>query len=51
MTSRAMDPETPILLILDLDETLIHATEEPLGHEHDFLVGQPPIRSASGSAR
>ena len=34
-----MAPETPILLILDLDETLIHAAEESLGHEHDFLVG------------
>jgi TFIIF-interacting CTD phosphatase-like protein len=34
-----MEPERPILLILDLDGTLIHATEEPLGHEPDFLVG------------
>jgi len=34
-----MEPDSPILLILDLDETLIHATEEPLGREHDFLVG------------
>ena len=29
----------PILLILDLDETLVHATEGPLGHDHDFTVG------------
>ncbi len=28
-----------ILLILDLDETLVYATEEPLGHIHDFVVG------------
>jgi RNA polymerase II subunit A small phosphatase-like protein len=28
-----------ILLILDLDETLIHSTEGTLGHEHDFAVG------------
>jgi RNA polymerase II subunit A small phosphatase-like protein len=28
-----------ILLILDLDETLVYATEEPLGREHDFVVG------------
>jgi TFIIF-interacting CTD phosphatase-like protein len=34
-----MEAETPNLLILDLDETLIHATEESLEHEHDFLVG------------
>ncbi len=34
-----MKPDGPILLILDLDEMLVHATEEPLGHEHDFLVG------------
>ncbi len=38
-----MEPEIPILLILDLDETLIHATEEPLEHEHDFLSA--PIAS------
>ena len=31
--------ESPILLILDLVETLIHATEEPLGRSHDFVVG------------
>lgn len=34
-----MEPDGPILLILDLDETLIHASEGPLGWEHDFLVG------------
>ncbi|MHC5537137.1 NIF family HAD-type phosphatase [Singulisphaera rosea] len=34
-----MGPGNPILLILDLDETLIHATEQPLGHDHDFVVG------------
>jgi RNA polymerase II subunit A small phosphatase-like protein len=34
-----MEPDSPILLILDLDETLIYATEEPLGREPDFLVG------------
>ena len=34
-----MELGSPILLIMDLDETLIHATEEPLGHEHDFAVG------------
>ena len=27
-----------ILLILDLDETLIHATDEPLNHPYDFEV-------------
>jgi TFIIF-interacting CTD phosphatase-like protein len=34
-----MGPDSPILLILDLDETLVYATEEPLGHDHDFTVG------------
>ena len=34
-----MEPDSPILLILDLDETLVYATEEPLGREHDFRVG------------
>lgn len=34
-----MDPESQILLILDLDETLIFANEEPLGRSHDFVVG------------
>lgn len=28
------------LLILDLDETLIHATEQKLNREYDFSVGQ-----------
>lgn len=27
------------LLILDLDETLVHATDAPLSHAHDFEVG------------
>jgi RNA polymerase II subunit A small phosphatase-like protein len=30
---------TPILLILDLDETLIHASERALAQPHDFVVG------------
>jgi len=34
-----MKPDSLILLILDLDETLVHATEEPLGRPHDFVVG------------
>jgi RNA polymerase II subunit A small phosphatase-like protein len=34
-----MTPGSPILLILDLDETLLYATEEPLGREHDFMAG------------
>ena len=34
-----MGPNGLMLLILDLDETLIHATEGPLGHEPDFAVG------------
>lgn len=34
-----MEPDSPILLILDLDETLLHATEEPSVRQHDFLVG------------
>jgi TFIIF-interacting CTD phosphatase-like protein len=34
-----MAPDSPILLILDLDETLIYATEEPLPREPDFVVG------------
>ena len=33
-----MVPDGPILLILDLDETLLHATEEPLRRGHDFLM-------------
>jgi RNA polymerase II subunit A small phosphatase-like protein len=34
-----MGSDNRILLILDLDETLIYSTEEPLGREHDFVVG------------
>ena len=34
-----MEPDDPILLILDLDETLIYGTEEPLQREADFVVG------------
>ena len=34
-----MEPHKPILLILDLDETLIYATEEPLRRAHDLVVG------------
>ena len=36
---RMKDQAGQILLILDLDETLIHATEAPLPRGHDFLVG------------
>jgi NLI interacting factor-like phosphatase len=34
-----MEPGGPILLILDLDETLIYATEEPLQRVPDFIIG------------
>lgn len=34
-----MEPDGPILLILDLDETLIHAAEGPLDRDPDFLIG------------
>ncbi len=34
-----MEPESPILLILDLDETLIYAAEEPLQRRPDFVIG------------
>jgi TFIIF-interacting CTD phosphatase-like protein len=34
-----MAPDSAILLILDLDETLIYATEEPLERQYDFVVG------------
>src|SRR5436305_15137663 len=34
-----MDRGDRILLILDLDETLVYAAEEPLGRAHDFVVG------------
>ena len=38
-TSRTVMPAPDKLLILDLDETLIYATEEPLDRESDFRVG------------
>jgi len=31
---------TPKLLILDLDETLFHATQQPLSIRHDFMLEQ-----------
>ena len=34
-----MTSKTRKLLVLDLDETLIHATENTLDHEEDFRVG------------
>ena len=34
-----MDDMAPKLLVLDLDETLVHATEKRLAHEEDFRVG------------
>jgi TFIIF-interacting CTD phosphatase-like protein len=34
-----MEPDSPMLLILDLDETLLYATEEPLRRGADFTVG------------
>lgn len=34
-----MNDNDPILLILDVDETLIYATEQPLAREPDFAVG------------
>ncbi len=34
-----MNEESRILLILDLDETLVHAVERPIARPHDFLVG------------
>ncbi len=34
------DATTRKLLVLDLDETLIHATETPLEHQADFCVGK-----------
>ena len=34
-----MKPTTRKLLVLDLDETLIHATEDTLAHDEDFRVG------------
>jgi RNA polymerase II subunit A small phosphatase-like protein len=38
-TARIMGLERPILLILDLDETLVHSVEEPLDRPHDFRAG------------
>lgn len=32
-------PSEPVLLILDIDESLVHAAEQPLAHHHDFTVG------------
>jgi RNA polymerase II subunit A small phosphatase-like protein len=32
-------PSDKILLVLDLDETLVHATEQPLGRPPDFTAG------------
>lgn len=32
-------PGERILLILDIDESLIHAAEQPLARMHDFMVG------------
>lgn len=32
-------PTERILLILDIDESLIHATEQQLARKHDFMVG------------
>jgi carboxy-terminal domain RNA polymerase II polypeptide A small phosphatase len=34
-----MTSARPKLLVLDLDETLVHATETPLPHEADFAIG------------
>jgi TFIIF-interacting CTD phosphatase-like protein len=34
-----MEPDSPILLILDLDETLIYGTEEQLKRTPDFVIG------------
>ncbi|SDZ28211.1 carboxy-terminal domain RNA polymerase II polypeptide A small phosphatase [Variovorax sp. YR634] len=34
-----MTPKIRKLLVLDLDETLVHATENALGHDEDFRVG------------
>ena len=42
------DPDPRILLILDLDETLIHASEESLDREPDFCVGHYRIYRRPG---
>jgi len=34
-----MSPDSRPLLILDLDETLIHAHRRPLAHDPDFMLG------------
>jgi TFIIF-interacting CTD phosphatase-like protein len=39
------------LLILDLDETLIHAVHEPLCADHDFIVGPYLVYSRPGLAQ
>jgi RNA polymerase II subunit A small phosphatase-like protein len=33
-----MEPDGPILLIMDLDEMLVYTTEESLERAHDFIV-------------
>jgi RNA polymerase II subunit A small phosphatase-like protein len=38
-----MTPRFDKLLVLDIDETLIHATEKPLPRPPDFCVGRYPI--------
>jgi TFIIF-interacting CTD phosphatase-like protein len=38
-----MEPDGPILLILDLDETLIYATEERLSRDPDLVIGSYAI--------
>ena len=45
-----MISEAPILLILDLDETLIFATEEPLAQPADFAVGPYAVYRRPGLA-
>ena len=39
----------PLLLILDLDETLIHSTESSLGREPDFTAGQYMVYQRPGA--
>lgn len=38
-----MTPLSPLLIILDLDETLIHAPDRPLDREPDFVVYKYPV--------